>query len=76
MTKKTLTKTEATAAARDFVRDYITGTKFQAGLGDWDTDTLARYLPRGFRLRADAEFFDAPTIGHVAEFLHRNAVAE
>ena len=63
----TITKRQATEAARAFVRDYV-----RAGRA-WGNHVIGDYLPRGFRIRPDAYFRDRPTIETVAAFLRREA---
>ena len=54
-------------AARAFVRAYVkTGRQ-------WDTMTIASYLPEGLRLRNDAAYAGPATIADIAAFMREEA---
>lgn len=61
------TQTEYTAAAREFVTAYVRTDR------QWDTDTLASYLPEGRVLRSDAVYSGPATIADIAAFLRRES---
>lgn len=61
----TIRKMDALNAARYFVAEYV-----RAGR-QWNTETLASYLPHGLRLRSDAVYSGPATIADVAAFLRR-----
>lgn len=64
-----ITHREATAAARDFVASIKL-------TGEWNTDTIARVLPRGWTIPLDADYAGPVTIASVAAFIRAEAVAE
>lgn len=63
------TQTQYTAAAREFVAAYVRTDR------QWDTDTLASYLPKGRVLRRDASYSGPATIASIAAFLRSESVA-
>ena len=64
-----MTRTEATAAARKFIKTYVdTGRQ-------WDVGSIEGCLPDGYVLRdvEDGDFFPA-TVKHVAHVIEKHAV--
>lgn len=64
------TTAQYTAAAREFVAAFVQTDR------QWDTSTLASYLPKGRALRSDAAYAGPGTIASIAAFMRSESVAQ